>query len=479
MLKEFKLPDLGEGVHEGEVMSIPVSVGDTVSEGDTILEVETDKAAVEIPSPYDATIKDIKVEVGDVVNVGDVMMTFDVEGEAGEEKQPSDKESAEAGKPKKPEGEEESPEPEQDKAEAQKAEKSKAEKPEADKTGRSESSGESEKRKGGPVPASPATRRLAREMGVDLHDVTPTGRGGVVTSDDVRDFAEGKKAEPEAEAKPEKAAEEKEKKRAAPEEHGREEARPLTAEAPELPDFTKWGEVERKPVRSVRRAIAKQMAVSWSRIPHVTTQDEVDITDLEAFRQKHKAEIKEQGGKLTPTVFVVKALVTALKQHPRFNASLDERAGEIVLKRYYNIGIAVDTDDGLIVPVLRDVDRKSLTEIAVEMNELIRKTRDRKTSLEELQGASFTVTNIGGLRGDHFMPIINHPQVAIFGMGRAKLKPVVREKVSGKPEIVPRLMMPIVLANDHRVLDGADAARFIDVVATALEDPERLMLTMS
>jgi len=313
----------------------------------------------------------------------------------------------------------------------------------------------------GPVPASPATRRLARELGVDLYDVPPTGHGGVVTADDVRAYAEGGKQAPPA-PEPESA-----------------EARPITIALPPLPDFTKWGPVERVPVRSIRRATAKQVSLSWSQIPHVTSQAEVDITKLEAFRQKHKTAVGSKDGKLTLTVFALKAAATALKTYPNFNSSLDTESGEIILKRYYDIGVAVDTQEGLIVPVLRDVDRKSITELAIELNELVKRTYERKTSLEEMQGGTFTITNMGSMGGEHFAPIINYPQVAILGMGAARMKPVVIEKRTGVYDIVPRLILPIVITFDHRVLDGGDAQRFLRVLIEALEDPDVLMMTMA
>lgn len=449
MTQSFKLPDLGEGIHEGEVTAVAVSVGDSVREGDVILEIETDKAAVEIPSPVTGTVAEILVNPGDVVNVGDVLMTFDT-GEAtraapkmGDEK-PETK--ASDGSPNKPED----------------AETPAAQAP--SKTTRKQ-----------PVPASPATRRLARELGVDLHDVTPTGRGGVVTADDVRTFTEtGGTGVPSAPGDASASRKEKTSDRAgasAP-------PRPLTADAPPLPDFSRWGDVDRVPIRSIRRATARQMAMAWAQIPHVTTMDKVDITDLEAFRQKHKQGIADAGGRLTLTVFVLKAVVAALKQFPNFNASLDAAAGELVLKRYYHLGVAVDTDDGLIVPVLRDVDRKSITELAVELKTMVEKTHGRKIGVEDLQGGSFTITNTGSAGGALFVPIINTPQAAILGMGRATFEPVVQTLASGRHEIVPRFMMPIILTMDHRILDGGDASRFLTVVTSALADPEQLMLTM-
>jgi len=221
------------------------------------------------------------------------------------------------------------------------------------------------------------------------------------------------------------------------------------------------------------------MMLSWSQIPHVTSQNDVDITRLEDFRQKHRAEIEGKGGKLTLTVFALKAAATALKTYSNFNASLDTEAGEIVVKNYYHIGVAVNTAEGLIVPVIRDVDRKSIAEISIELADLVQRTHDRKTTLEELQGGTFTITNVGPLGGGHFAPIINYPQVAILGMGAATLKPVVIEHPGKAHEIVPRLIMPLVLCFDHRVVDGADALRFTQVIMNALQDPDELLMTMT
>jgi pyruvate dehydrogenase E2 component (dihydrolipoamide acetyltransferase) len=426
MARSFRLPDLGEGIHEGEVLGVLVSVGDEVKEGDPILEVETDKAAVEIPSPYSGTVSEIVVKQGDIVKVGDVLMTFSdgEEEEAAEAERPVEK-------PAEP-AEKVIPMPSPARAE-------------------------------GPVPASPATRRLARELGVDLRQVTPTGPGGLISADDVRAFAEkGEKVE-DVPALP--------KERPA-------EGVPVAALVPALPDFSKWGPVERVPVRSIRRATAKQMTLAWSQIPHVHNQEWVDMTKLEAFRKNHKAEIEAKGGKLTPTVFALKAAATALKTYPNFNATLDTGAGELVIKHYFHIGVAVNTDDGLIVPVVKDVDRKSIVEISVELNDLVQRTRERKATLEEMQGGTFTITNVGPMGGGFFAPIINYPEVAILGMGSASMQAVVKEKDRDEYEIVPRLMMPIVLCIDHRVLDGADALKFIRILKEALEDPEELLMTM-
>jgi pyruvate dehydrogenase E2 component (dihydrolipoamide acetyltransferase) len=428
MSRSFILPDLGEGIHEGEVLAVPVEVGQEVKEGDIILEVETDKAAVEIPSPYSGSIQEIVVKPGDIVNVGDVMMTFSngAEVQTVREQKPIEKPAA----------------PADDAAAATRL---------------------SPAPKKGPVPASPATRRLARELGVDLHWVTATGPAGLVTVEDVRQFAQNSKADIGVPAT------------SAP---VTDEAQPLPMAEPPLPDFTRWGSVERVPFRSIRRATGKQMSLAWSLIPHVNSQDVVDITKLEAFRQKHKTEIESAGGKLTLTVFALKAIATALKTYPNFNATLDTMNAEIIIKQYYNIGVAVNTDRGLIVPVVRDVDRKSIKEISVELNDLVRRTRARKTTLEEMQGGTFTITNAGAMGGGFFAPIINYPEVAILGLGQGRMQPVVRDRGKGDFQIVPRLMMPVVLCIDHRVLDGADAIKFLRVIIDSLEDPDELLMSM-
>ena len=429
MRTAFRLPDLGEGVHEAEILAVHVAPGQSVREGDLLLEVETDKAAVEIPSPVTGTVSTVDVKKGDIAKVGQILVSFDAAGAGGQPPAPPPTE-------KKP----------TDAA--------------ADR----------------PVPASPATRRLARELGVDLKTITPTGSGGVVTGDDVRRAAQLKKEQAEP---------------AAMEQTTRPES-PASAPAPlpqpppagmdsaggPLPDFSQWGPIEREPFHSIRRATAARMTASWAQIPHVNCQDTVDITRLETFRRKHKDEIELAGGRLTMTVFAMKAAATALKRFPRFNASLDPAALEIIIKRYYHIGIAVDTEHGLMVPVIRDVDRKSIRELAVELQGSLQRARERSTSREEMQGGTFTITNVGGLGGSIFSAIINHPEVAILGLGQGRMQPVVATTADGEQEIVPRLMMPIVLSFDHRVVDGADAVRFLRQVIELLEDPDELFIAM-
>ncbi|MFO7713275.1 dihydrolipoamide acetyltransferase family protein [Desulfosarcina sp.] len=426
MARTFKLPDLGEGVHEGEVLAVFVSAGQMVSEGDIIFEVETDKAAVEIPSPYGGIVAEVMVRPGDTVKVGEVMLRFE-NGDSRVEKTAP----AEGAGRIKPRGQEEEPQ-------------------------KTPPGGH-----GTPVPASPATRRLARELGVDLHQVQPADAGGVVTADDVRSFGKRDNTPVKIAAEPEK-----------PITPAADRSRPNI----ELPDFSQWGPVERIPFRSIRRATAAHMVKAWSHIPHVSSQESIDVTRLEAFRQKHKSDIQAAGGRLTLTVFALKAVATALKTYPQFNASLDVDNQEIIQKQYYHIGVAVNTDSGLIVPVIRDVDRKSIKELSIELQQLVQTTREHRIARESLQGGTFTITNAGAMGGGFFTPIVNFPEVAILGMGKARMQPVV--DADDGDRIVPRLLMPVVLCFDHRVADGAGAISFLRVVMDALEDPDELLMTM-
>jgi pyruvate dehydrogenase E2 component (dihydrolipoamide acetyltransferase) len=496
MAKAFRLPDPGEGIHEAEILDVYVSIGDEVQEGDIILFIETDKAAVEVPSPFTGVVEEIRVKKGDIVQVGDVLMTF-TEGkgkEAGwkgkplpekeEEAQP--KPEAAQQKPKKePKEEEERPQTTTERAKP----KETAEHQEVDQERKEQ---QVEHGTGRPVPASPATRRLARELGVDLHEVPGRGPGERVSADDVRAFAgkalekpeeqEVKEAQDKVAPKPAEdteaqAPEERAKEAEAERAPERRPQRPLVVELPPLPDFRRWGPVEHLPLHSIRHATAKQMALAWSQIPHVTHQDVADITALEGFRRRHQATVEQQGGKLSLTVFILQAVVAALKQFPRFNASLDPEAGAIILKHYYHIGVAVDTEQGLIVPVVRDVDRKSLTELATELTALVERVRAGKAKRDEMVGGTFTITNPGSIGGTAFTPIIHYPEVAILGLARARLEPVVEGDLDHFT-IVPRLRLPLHLAFDHRVNDGADAARFLRTVIDMLSDPESFILNV-
>ena len=473
MSREFRLQDPGEGIHEAEIAEVLVAEGDQVTEGDTVLSVETDKATNEIPSPYSGQVEHIAVSVGDVAKVGDLLMTFAGDDDEADE---TGTDTAETGGEEEPEPGADTetqsahePEPEQG-AEADTQDEAAA----GDEEERAAAGGERDKQAedDGPVPAAPSTRRLARELDVSLTKVSGSGPGGRVLADDVRAAAEGGGAEHE------EAPEEKPEPEQAPE---REERRPATgaetgAPAFELPDFSRWGEIERVPLRSVRRATARAMARSWAEVPHVMHHDLADVTALEEFRRAHADEIEAAGGKLTLTVLVLKAAVAALKAFPRFNASLDMDDERIVIKHYYHVGVAVDTEHGLLVPVIRDVDRKSVRELAVELVDSAKRARAGELDRDEMQGGTFTLTNVGGIGGTLFTPIIHHPEVAILGLARAELQPVARGDPDA-PEIGARLRLPLCLAFDHRVTDGAEAARFVNHIVAALADPERLLLS--
>lgn len=473
---EFKLPDLGEGIHEGEIVEVLVSVGDPVEDGTLVLLVETDKATTEVPSPVAGVVKEIRVKPGDVVKVGQVMMVFDQADESVEPKEKPSKEDkkeppqegARGETPsRKDRGREEKEREEDRAAEKEKGEAAEEEPSEAVKRERQKKTESSEKpSQEGPVPAAPSTRRLARELGVDLSQVKASGPGGRVMPEDVKAFAEkGKEVEEEKEAPSEARKVSPEEKEAA---EGDEERKKPSMEEEA---------VERVALRSIRKATARRMALAWSEIPHVTHQDAADITELEAFRQKYKEKIQSQGGALSLTVFVLKAVVAALKAFPGFNATIDMESEEILLKKYYHMGVATDTDRGLIVPVLRNVDRKSVTQLALELPQLVQRTREGKIDREDLADGTFTITNIGALGGRAFTPIVNHPQTAILGLAQGRLEPVVRGDLNSY-KVVPRLMLPLILGFDHRVVDGADAARFMNTVKEALQDPENLLMVM-
>ena len=419
MARTFVLPDLGEGLVEAEIRAVLVHEGDTIKEDAPLLEVETDKAQVEIPSPFAGRVEKIHVEPGQTVKVGQPLVTF---GDAGGA--PSPRPAPAAVVPSVP--------------------------PAETKT--------APRGEGEPAPAAPSTRRLARELGVDLQRVRATGPGGRIMDDDVR-AAAGKGAPAPAGTSRASAA--------GP-------ARPLAQiglEPPPLPKFEQWGPVERQPLSHLRRTIAERMALSASLIPHVTHFDKADVTDLNAIVTRSFDAAKERGITLTLTSFLLKASALALREHPQFNASLDPGAGELILKRYCHLGIAVATERGLIVPVIRDVDKKPVMEVARELAALAQRVRDGKAALDDLRGGTFTVTNIGALGGTAAIPIINYPEVAILGVARGREEPVVRGG-----QIVVRMMLPLTLTFDHRVADGADGARFAQAIIHRLEAPETLFV---
>jgi pyruvate dehydrogenase E2 component (dihydrolipoamide acetyltransferase) len=438
-LREFRLPDLGEGLTEAEIVRVLVAEGDVVTEDQPVLLVETEKAQVELPSPFAGPVAGVHVAAGQRVKVGAVLLTFGAGAGGGV--------SARSGAPV-----EASRRPRQSADPPTAAAPAGARAPAA--PGRAAATGL-------PPAATPATRRLARELGVDLARIRGSGPGGRILDGDVRGAA-GPAAAPAARG-PEPAA--------AAAEPGRPWAAPGAERLPALPDFAQWGPVEREPLRGVRRRSAEHLALAWAVIPHVIQHDEADVTALEALRRRHQAVAAAWGGDLTLTVLLVKAVAAVLQQHPRFNASFDHASGELVKKRYYHIGVAVDTPHGLLVPVLRDADRKRLRELAIELPALAARAREGKAALEDLRGGSFTVSNTGGLGGTGATPIINYPEVAILGVGRARERPVVRDG-----QVVARLVLPLSLAFDHRVIDGMEAARFSADLVRLLEDPERLLL---
>ena len=453
MPRPFVLPDLGEGLVEAEIVKVLVHEGDVIQEDAPLLEVETDKATVEIPSPMSGRVQTVHVAPNQTVRVGQVLVTF---ADAGA---PSGKQAADTLDP----GRRLAPETKTtvDNGRARQMPPSEAPRREPAPAPRAAAAAPS-----APVPAAPATRRLARELGVDLRAVTPSGRGGRVTDDDVRQAASGQPAPSRGAVDRSAPARESRPAPAGP-------AKPLvtpTAEPP-LPKFEQWGEIERQPLSHLRRTIAERMTLSATVIPHVTHFDRADITDLDAVITRNLEAARAHGVTLTLTGFLLKAAALALREHPQFNASLDAAAGELIVKRYVHLGVAVAAERGLIVPVIRDVDAKPVLDIARELAALAQRVREGKAALDELRGGTFTVTNIGALGGTGAIPIINYPEVAILGVARGRQEAVVREG-----QIVPRLMLPLSLTFDHRVADGADGARFASAIVRRLEHPDQLLL---
>jgi len=429
MIKEVSIPDIGENITEGTVIDILVAEGDLVEEEQGLIEFETDKAVVDIPSPFNGRISEIMISKGDTVSIGKVIIKIETEVTAESKKE---KEKSVPAAPKEIETATSKP-----KKEA--IEKKTAEVPALVKT-------KAEPLKDIPVatdsaPASPTVRRLARELGADINKVSGTGPGRRITDEDVKAFVKrlvlAKGGEPS----------------------GAREFIPL-------PDLSKWGEIEREKMSRVRELIARGTGYSWSIIPHVTQFDEADITQFEVFRRNFNKRHKNDGVKLTVTSILMKVIAEAVNKFPRFNSSVDDATNEIVYRKYCNIGIAADTDRGLLVPVIRDVESKSIVELAKELTDIAERTRSKKISPDELDGGTFTISNQGGIGGSNFTPIILWPQVAILGVSRASMQQVY---VNG--EFVPRLIMPLSLSYDHRANDGADAARFMRWVCEAVEQP--------
>lgn len=421
-----KLPELGENIEAGDIVNVLVSVGDTIKSDQPILEIETDKATIEVPATASGTVTEIHVSAGEQVRVGQLVLTL--EGVAGEpERKP----------PQRPRPAEAEARPAPGRQEDAVREDVTSSLPLEERIPPSDREIKPEPGRSA-VPAAPNVRRLAREIGVDITRVQGSGPDGRVSMDDV--------------------------KRHARQQGGR--AVSVDGRGAALPDFSQWGEVDRQPMSNIRRTTAERLSQAWLAVPHVTQFDKADIVELEELRKQFSARVEAAGGKLTITAILLKIVTAALKEFPQVNASVDMGKKEIAYKKYYHIGVAVDTDRGLLVPVIRDVDRKSIIELAVELGEVAEKARNRKLTLEEMQGGTFTITNLGGIGGTNFTPIVNAPEVAILGVARGRVEPVYR---NGQFE--PRLMLPLALSYDHRLVDGADGIRFLRRVVEHLEQP--------
>jgi pyruvate dehydrogenase E2 component (dihydrolipoamide acetyltransferase) len=455
MAQEIRVPEVSDGVTEGTVISISVAVGDKVEADQTLLEMETDKAVVAIPCPFEGTITEIKVAEGDKVPVGSVIMTGEPAGAASEAATKSAAAPAPAEEPAEEPAEAPAPEPAADPAPPE-PEPAPAEAPAAPPaTAAAADVDLISVREGERVaPAAPSVRRRARDLGVDIYQVQGTGPGGRISKEDLRLFVRetmqritGGGPVPRVSG----------------------EFPGLHAQRP-LPDFSKWGPVTQEPLSNIRSITADAMSYAWSTIPMVTQYDQADLTELEAFRKEFNLKSGPEA-KLTMTAILIKVCAAALQAFPRFNSSLDLARRELVIKQYVHIGVAVDTPGGLLVPVIRDADRKGIETLATELNDLAAKTRERRMSPADLEGGSFTISNLGGIGGTSFTPIVYAPQVAILGVSTAETTPL-----WDGAQFHPRLMMPLSLTYDHRVIDGADGARFLRWICRAIEKPINLVM---
>ena len=478
MASEFKIPELGENVTSGDVVRLLVKPGDTLKKDQPVLELETDKATIEVPSDVEGTVREIKVKQGQKIKVGELVLTLDAGGatqqatpdekaekpkaqpvaaaeegglsqKAAAEPQPAGGGAARAaedrgeGKAAQPETQQPEEPPQKKRGEVVDISRGARQQPAVAAAAQPESAEPFVA-----APAAPSVRRMARELGVDISRVAGTGAGGRITTDDVQMYVRGALTGGGASA-----------------------PAGYAAPAQALPDFTKWGEVERKPMSNIRRKTAEHLGHAWNAIPHVTQHDNADITSLEALRKQYGPQAEKAGGKLTMTAIALKIVAGALKRFPQFNASIDQARNEIVYKKSIHVGVAADTERGLLVPVVRDVDRKGIFELAAELAKASEKARAGKLSLDEMQGGGFTITNLGGIGGTSFTPIVNWPEVAILGISRGAQEP----RWNGS-SFEPRLMLPLSLSYDHRVIDGADAARFLRWVCDAFEQPFVLSL---
>jgi pyruvate dehydrogenase E2 component (dihydrolipoamide acetyltransferase) len=445
---EFKLPELGENISQGDLVRLMIAPGAKVSEGQPVMELETDKAVVEVPSSVSGVVKEVKVKEGEKIKVGQVIFTLEGGGAAQAEttrarNAPVEHVSGQHGARLafqaaiRAEGktEEQALPPDQPQQAGGAAAFTMP-------VQLGKVAGTEHRQ---PIAAAPHVRRFAREVGVDIYEVKGSGPGGRISEDDVKAYAKGLLSRAASATQTPRAGH-----------FGQ----------PQLPDFAKWGKVERVSMRGVRRKTAEHLSESWNTIPHVTQHDRADITELEQLRARFAPKAEEAGGKMTVTAIALKVCAAALKVFPQFNASIDIEKEEIVYKQYISIGVAADTDRGLLVPVIREVDKKNIVELAVELSQLSKKARDKKLTPADMEGGTFTITNLGGIGGIGFTPIVNYPEVAILGLSRSRMEP---EWINGKFE--PRLILPLSLSYDHRLIDGADAARFLRWIAEAFEQP--------
>ena len=435
MKKEIKIPDIAENVEKGTIAAILVSKGDKVTVDQPLVEIETEKASTDIPSLYDGVVDEIKVKEGDEVKVNQVIMIIETDDGGEEEAETkNEEESSDKNAGKKSAGEKDDENRKHESGEDRISDKS--------SEGAQQASSEPERKKSlSEVPAAPSVRRIAREMEVELTKVKGSGPSGRITADDVKQH--GKQEDAVAQNKPD------------------------TKE--QLPDFSQWGPVSAEKVNTIRKLTAENVTESWQNIPHVTHFDEADITKLENFRKQFQEKVEKDEVKITVTALLLKITGYALQKFPKFNASL--RNGEILYKHYFNIGVAVDTPRGLLVPVIREVNSKSLVQLSVELDDLAQKARDKKIAPEEMQGGNFTISNLGGIGGTGFTPIILPPQVAILGVSRAAWKAVYIGD-----ELQKRMILPLSVSYDHRIIDGADGARFLRWICNVIEDPFAILL---
>jgi len=455
MVQDIKVPEIGENVESGVVVAVHVKSGDTVTVDDTVIELETDKALVEIPSPYSGRITEVLVEAGAQLNVGDVIARVDTDAEqsrgepAPPAKAPPSAAEPEARSSAEPAATEKTGDLPAKPGPADLADEEKTSPPlDREGPGRSESAAREKDSGRPPAPAAPSIRRMARELGVDIHDVSGSGSGGRISEADLKAHVRRRVS-------------------------GASLSQGTSAgiNVPALPDFSRWGVIEMEELATVRRLTARSTATAWTTIPHVTQFDEADITGVTAFIEKNAPRAQRAGVKLTVTAVIARICADALTRFPQFNASIDVSANRIIFKHYVHIGIAADTPRGLLVPVVRDADRKGIIELARAIGDLARRAREKKIKPDELEGGTFTISNQGGIGGVGFTPIVFWPQVAILGVSRSAVKPVyIRDRFE------PRTVLPLSLSYDHRLIDGADAARFLRWICEGLEQPLTLLL---